>query len=101
MNRHCQARLRRRYGTTPAGWPDWITPTCGQSVGLPYVWIDLLGRERAACHLAGHLGDVVAQAASDELAERVRHETCPEPRAQVYSPRDMVAIRPEMVRDLR
>lgn len=98
MTRTCQARLARRYGATPADWPDWIRPLCTQSVGLT-VWTDLLGRTRVACHLAGHLGDVAAQAASDELAERVRHGMEPEP--AVYGPAAMVAIRHEMVRELR
>jgi hypothetical protein len=73
----------------PAGWPEYeYRGVCTQSVGVRAVW-DGLDRERHYCSLAGHLADVLAQARADELAERVRHETRPEPRAfdrTEYSP---------------
>jgi hypothetical protein len=80
MNR-CEARLGPRMVNGPAGWPEYeLRGVCSQSVGVRSVW-DGLNRERHYCSLAGHLGDVLAQARADELAMRVRSETRPEPRA--------------------
>lgn len=73
----CQARLplgaKPRETVTPSGWLRYSQTYCGQVVGLRR-WTDLTGQDRAACPLAGHLGDVAMQASADEIAERVRHD---------------------------
>jgi hypothetical protein len=85
----------------PTGFPAWeYRGVCTQRVGVKRRW-DATNVERRFCAKPGHREDVERQARAAELAERVRHETQPEPRAAVYSPRDMVAIRPEMIRDVR
>ena len=74
---------------------------CRQAVGIRSIW-DGNDRERFYCSLAGHLGDVVAQMNADLLAERVRHDTAPEPRAAMpVTASDWQGIRPEMARSLR
>ena len=92
----CEARLPIPYfGVSESGWPTSTAPRrCTQTVGVRGFW-DHVNRERHYCSLAGHLGDVLAQAQADELCERVRHETRPEPRAfdrTEYSPNYRAAM---------
>lgn len=101
MNR-CSARLRPYLGASPTGFPEvHYRDVCRQAVGIRSIW-DGNDRERFYCSLAGHLGDVVAQMNADLLAERVRHDTAPEPRAAMpVTASDWQGIRPEMARSLR
>lgn len=92
----CMARLpigsKPREEITASGWLRFRQVFCTQSVGLRR-WTDLLGRERIACPLAGHLGDVMAQANADELAEKVRHDV----EAEGTTREEMLSVRPELV----
>jgi hypothetical protein len=95
----CQARLplgaKPREEVTPSGWLMYSQTYCTQTVGLRR-WTDLTGRGRAACPLAGHLGDVAMQANADELTERVRHDCEQDARPLSNDFRELVAIRPEL-----
>jgi hypothetical protein len=63
------------------GWPRTIEGRrCRQSVGIKTI-STVSGHDYHACSLAGHLGDVLAQVEADEMIERIRSETRPEPRA--------------------
>jgi len=92
----CQARIHRRLApNTP--WPEELSEPCGQVVGVSRWW-DMLNIERAACSLRGHRADVEAQSGAAEMAERVRHELEHYPSA--WDRRELMSVRPEMVRDL-
>lgn len=99
MNRpRCQARLAPHMVEGPAGWPEYeYRGECRQRVGVRR-WFDALGIERRYCAMPGHREDVDEQARLAELAERVRHDTQPEPAAAPVTAAEWMAVRPEMAR---